>query len=248
MKRLLILALFVCTSTLAQERWAWRVGEHQVHADLYPAGPALVVVIHGTGGPDSRGRHYAQILNAQGVSALVVDYKTGIFSTVEERNRTRFLPMLQSTLAKVQQDKRFDPARIGLLGMSLGGVIALHTLDPIYNINVKAIVALYPNCQAYTKYGRWGYLSEIKNPTPTVIMYGQRDGLEEAKHCPALQANANWNLRVIELNNAEHGFDRNEPRFSYREPASPTGYLTLEYNAQAHTRASQIIGEFLKQL
>lgn len=230
----ILLALLLAVTQAHGETIQWSVDGHNPSGELTHVGPKVVVILHGTGGPDSRGRSYAQHLQAQGFSTLIVDYKTGIYSGPHDRNRVRFMPMLAQSI-KTLQSKGYSS--IGLLGFSLGGTLAVHAKDQFYNLPIRASVALYPVCKNYLAYGRWSHLSDPTtkyNSNPMLIVYGSKDTYGEGKSCPELgnKVSTLWNARFIELE-GHHGFDRNEPAMTFTDPDS-THPARIEYNANSH--------------
>ena len=87
-----------------------------------------VVMIHGTGGIDSRGAFYGDsILNA-GIAIFEADFRTGIYtSTLDRPKNETFLPMAFAALEQLRKLSSIDPNRIGIMGFSMGGGITLRT-------------------------------------------------------------------------------------------------------------------------
>ena len=250
MKHILTLVLVTLSFwAQASETIRWTSPEqYNLRADLYPKGPTAVVVIHGTGGVDSRGPMYAEALNRVGITALVVDFKTGIYQDGRDRNRHRFVPMLRSAL---DQLKARGYARIGVMGTSLGGVIAIHSLLESSGVDAQAFVALYPNCSMYLPGGTWPKFTEqpVKNK-PILIMWGDQDDFPDRTYCPQLKtATQHWSAEYVGYAQARHGWDRAMTTVTVPDPLSPTGRLTLEYNEAAHKDSlARILAFFAKNL
>jgi dienelactone hydrolase len=249
-KHILTLALISMTFwAQASENIRWTSPEnYNLRADLFPKGPTAVVVIHGTGGVDQRGSMYAESLNQAGITALVVDFKTGIYNNAHDRNRHRFIPMLRSA---VDQLKQKGYTRIGVMGTSLGGVITIHALLESSGIDASAFVALYPNCSMYLPSGPWPTFTQqaVKNK-PIMIMWGDQDDFPDRTHCPQLKsATEHWSATYVSYPQARHGWDRDAPTTIVPDPLSPTGLLRLEYNAEAHKDSlARIVAFFRKNL
>ena len=249
-KHILTLAL-VSMTLLAQasETIRWTSPEsYTLRADLYPAGAPAVIIIHGTGGVDSRGSMYAEALNRVGITAMVVDFKTGIYTNAFDRNRHKYIPMLRSA---VDQLKQKGHTRIGVMGMSMGGVITIHSLLESSGIDAKAFVALYPNCSMYLPGGQWPKFTEqpVKNK-PILIMWGDQDDFPDRAACPLLKlASQHWSAEYVSYPQARHAWDRNAGSVQVPDPLSPNGQLRLEYNAEAHKDSlARIIAFFTKNL
>lgn len=107
----------------------------QVPAELLlPAGtgkvPAMVVEHGSSGVTAAREYRYARELVAMGVAALVIDsFKPrGIANTVSHQEAVSAAEMAGDTFAALKvlaAHPRIDPARIGLVGFSKGGTVAL---------------------------------------------------------------------------------------------------------------------------
>jgi dienelactone hydrolase len=247
-KHILTLALISMTFwAQASERLRWTSPEnYRLSADLYPAGPRAVVVIHGTGGVDQRGSMYAEALNQAGITALVVDFKSGIYTNAHDRGRHRFIPMLRSAIDQLNQK---GYARIGVMGTSLGGVITIHAKLKSSGVKASSYVALYPNCGMFLPGGQWPTATEqAVESGPIMIMWGDQDDLPDRTECPRLeQRTGHWSAEYRGYPNARHGFDRQAPRTTVSDPTSPTGQLTLEYNEQATRDAVPRIVKFFQQ-
>jgi carboxymethylenebutenolidase len=96
----------------------------------------LVLVLHGSFGllPQYRPDivSFADALNAQGIAAALPHYLEvtgtapgpGVFSQIDAR-RNQWQDACSDALAALAGDERFDVARMGVLGFSLGGCLAL---------------------------------------------------------------------------------------------------------------------------
>lgn len=239
-------ALLLTLSFWAQaaETVRWTSPEnYALSAELHPAGPKAVVIIHGTGGPDVRGQIYARALNDAGITALVVDFKTGIYSTSFDRNRHQFIPMLRSAMDQLRARGYRD---IGVMGTSLGGVITIRSKMQRAGVNARAYVALYPNCSMYLEGGQWPTTTqEPVSPGPIMILYGEQDDFPDRTACPQLEARTgHWSAQYIVYGPAHHGFDRPAQPMTVPDPLSPTGWLTLKYHEAAARDAKQRIVKF----
>ena len=94
-----------------------------------------VLILHGSGGVDSRGDYYQDALNAANIATLQIDMWEA--RGVVGLGQRPALPILThpdafSALAFLSQQPNIAPARIGVLGFSWGGVMALATAEKQY--------------------------------------------------------------------------------------------------------------------
>jgi dienelactone hydrolase len=182
--------------------------------------PAMVIS-HGSGGilPE-REEEWAARLRAWGVATFVVDSfgPRGLGPTGEDQSR---LPLAASVadalhaLRLLATHPRIDPGRIGIMGFSKGGQVALYTaLDPFRRAVMGAEgprfalhVALYASCSI-------PYLGTPISAAPILLLLGGADDLTPAAHCARY---ADWlraeggDVRVLVLEGAHHGFDLPTP-------------------------------------
>src|SRR5690242_14588384 len=106
--------------------------------DHTSGGLPAVVIVHGSAGVDSRGGYYAEALNDAGIATLAIDMWaargwlggiTGRPSGVPET-----LPDAYGALKFLAEQSYIDIGRIGILGFSWGGVMALLTATQPYTL------------------------------------------------------------------------------------------------------------------
>jgi dienelactone hydrolase len=192
-----------------------RVEAESLYAHLFrPAarsrGPAMVIV-HGFGGvSDAREGFWARELAAFGVASLVVESFTarGVGSSIDDQSRVSTAQGLRdayAALAYLAQQEFVDPRRIGVMGMSWGGTVALRAADRRRQGDgpgFAASIPLYPGCVA-----------QYRNPRPGVpllVLIGERDDysgigscLEYVNRIRAAGGTAQLKLYP----GAHHGFD-----------------------------------------
>jgi len=155
--------------------------------------PAIVLV-HGTMGIDQRGELYRQPLLDAGIAIFEVDFKTGIFNGPMDRPKPdTFLPMAFAALKELRKLPSVDPNRIGIMGFSLGGNIALRTA---METNVKrwmgndegfvAFVMFYPVCNHFTK--EFEQSGSKLTGDPMIVFYGTEDAFGEDRAVPELKS------------------------------------------------------------
>lgn len=231
------LSLFVSFPALGQERIEFPAldGSMNVSGELFlPQGasgkvPAMVVV-HGTGGVDDRTRFFAKELPKQGIAAFVVDFKKGVFTSPTDRPRNAaFRPAAYAALRILRTRPEIDPARIGIMGFSLGGHLTLTTslvenqtrwigTEPGFRVHV----AYYPGCRFFIPQ----LTAASKIEAPLLAFWGTLDSYGDGEYCPklkdALTSVAKQELDLVAYENAHHGFDGSY-NGSYNDPAAING-------------------------
>lgn len=185
------------------------------------AGPVpAMVIMHGSGGiRDGREGAWADRLLAQGVATFVVDSFTprGIRVTSDDQGR---LPLAASVadgfaaLKLLATHPRIEPARIGVMGFSKGGQVALYTAlesfrgaAGIGDARFALHVALYSSCSI-------PYLSPAVDGSPIYFLLGGDDDYTPAAHCSRY---ADWfagkgaPVTRMVFPGARHGFDTPDP-------------------------------------
>ena len=154
--------------------------------------PAIVLV-HGTMGIDKRSLLYRKPILDAGIAIFEVDFKTGIYKSISDRpNPDIFLPLAFAAFKELRKLPSIDSNRIGIMGFSLGGQIALRTA---LESNRKqwmgadkgfvAFATFYPVCKAFIK--------ELdKNGSkltggPIIVIYGTNDSYGDGSAVPKLK-------------------------------------------------------------
>jgi len=186
-------------------------------ADRVPA----MVIAHGSGGLlPGREDAWARRLQALGIATFAVDSfgPRGIATTSRDQSRLSTMANLADALAALQllaTHPRVDPARIGVIGFSRGGQVALYSaLEPLRRAIVgddgprfAAHVALYPSCSI-------PYHAAQVTGAPILMLLGAADDYTPPRHC---RAYADWfrgrgaPVRAVEYAGAYHDFDVPEP-------------------------------------
>jgi dienelactone hydrolase len=178
--------------------------------------PAMVI-IHSSGGViDKIEGHYARSLANNGIAALVVHSFTprGVKSTANNQNLVNSWAMENdafAALAELQKDKRIDPNRIGIMGVSKGGLVAQNvafTLRQEARRTGKAAFALHvpivPDCSAQ-------FRTALTTGKPIFYMLGEQDEITLAKPCieyvGRIKAAGNSNVTYKVYPAARHGWE-----------------------------------------
>ena len=177
--------------------------------------PAMIIA-HGSGGiSEGRENAWAKRLGALGLATFVVDSfaPRGILSTADDQTQ---LPLAASVADALHAFRLLathpgvDPARIGVLGFSKGGQVALYSaLEPFRRAvldegqRFALHIGLYASCSV-------PYLSQAVTGAPMLLLLGGADDYTPAAHCARY---ADWfrgkgaEIRVVTYPGAPHGFD-----------------------------------------
>jgi dienelactone hydrolase len=217
--------------------------------------PAIVIV-HGSGGVDSRGEHYAAALNRAGVVTLEIDLwaPRHVRSAAERpRNVSETLPDAFAALSFLsEQPQEVDSARIGIMGFSWGGVVSMLSATQAnrdrYATGAQAFAAhapLYPVCWVYNRAP--GYEFTELTGAPVFIQAGTADTYDRPDRCLKLQqslpAAAQSLVNVRMHGGATHAWERREPDATINDPFShegqggPVDLRFSEHTTRASTEA-----------
>jgi dienelactone hydrolase len=218
--------------------------------------PAIVLV-HGTTGIDQRGELYRQPLLDAGIGIFEVDFKTGIYRGPMDRPKPdTFLPMAFAALKELRKLPTVDPNRIGIMGFSLGGNIALRTA---MESNVKqwigddkgfaAFALFYPVCNHFTK--EFEKSGSKLTGGPMIIFYGTEDSYGEGKAVPELKrllaTKYGFQVITVEYPGATHAFNLNGPDMNYLDPAAEGLKVHIKWNPEATNDSVTKVVTFLRE-
>ncbi len=215
-----------------------------------------IVLIHGTGGIDSRGTLYRGPLLLAGIAVFEVDFKTGNYTSPQDRPpNDAFVPAAFAALKQLRQLPNIDGKHIGIMGFSMGGGITIRTAleenrqrwlgsEPGF----AALVGFYPVCRYFIP--KVEHSSGLTG-APMIIFYGTADAYGEGKYVPELKAllqtKFHFDLATVEYANATHGFNLDAPPISYADPAATGGHGYMTYDAYATTDSISKVVEFLRR-
>lgn len=198
---------------------------------------AAVVILHGSSGVDFRGDFYARGLNEAGIATLEIDMweARGIQSASEQPPLPIFTyPDAFAALKYLSEHPDIDPAKIGVLGFSWGGVITMAAATETYaaqfggDLRFAAHVAHYPLCFCYNTPGFAGLEFTQLTGAPILVQIGEEDDYDEGSEpCYALRSSLNEQFQgLIDIKayeGAYHGFDRLQVPTTIEDPFSHRG-------------------------
>ena len=147
---------------------------------------AAVLILHGSSGVDARGDFYEAALNEAGIATLQIDmWQARGYSAPGQRPAAIYLtyPDAFSALAFLSKQPNIDPARIGVLGFSWGGLVSMGAAERLYastygnGLTFKAHVAHYPVCYA------WNDATLFAKLGLTPAQFGVRGSISPAPRC-----------------------------------------------------------------
>lgn len=212
------------------------LGSHSNRAAPYPA----VVVLHGCGGFSSHSAQIADRMGSWGYVALTVD-SLGPRGIASHCGGGLFLDQALDAYAArryLSQLDFVDPARVAVLGQSMGGAAALYTVDrdlaaQYFDERFRAAIAYYPGCG----------IPAASMTAPTLVLIGEADDWNPAERCREMVAHSRPDGATITLTvypGAYHAFD-----VAQLKPGIRSLGHWLEYNEPAARDAEQKLRAFL---
>lgn len=213
---------------------------------------AAVLILHGSAGVDSRGDYYARALNDAGIATLEIDYweARGVDGIA---NRPQ-LPILTypdtfAGLAYLSNLPNIDPARIGVIGFSWGGVMSLAAAESAYaaqfgnGLKFAAHVSHYPVCYGANNdaiLAAFGVDSAAAGTrfrsltgAPVLIQTGDRDDYDNgAEPCQAIpdqlfDPREKSLIKVRVYPDSTHAWDRLQVPVTANDPFADQGSFLL---------------------
>jgi len=222
-----------------------------------------VLICHGSDGVDGRGAFHAQALHAAGIASLEIDMwaARGAQRGAAGRPRSPIETLADAfgALKFLRAQPEIDPARIGVMGFSWGGVV---TLLSAVKANAEprlegqpgfaAHAAFYPVCWAYDAVPGLG-LSGLTG-APILIQTGDADAYDppgaDAALVARLKARGEAPVRGVTYAGATHGFDRDLPAQTINDPfahAGKGGPVLMAFQREAAEAArAEAVGFFLE--
>lgn len=192
---------------------------------------AAVVVVHGSSGDRTSGLVEARGLAAQGIGALVYDAPGHGESDGEVTWAEADRAALRAAVEFVRRQPGISASRVGLVGLSAGGVIATQVAAKDAGVRGLALVGTPTDLRELThhEYRKWGWLSigpallalkvhgaELDfeppkalvgglSPRPVLVVSGEVDGVVPPSMARALFDGAREPKQWLSLAGAGHG-------------------------------------------
>lgn len=223
---------------------------------------AAVLIVHGSGGVDSRGEFHATSLNEKGFVTLEVDLWAARGWVGKQRGRpaavAETLPDTFAALNYLQHLDGIDRDKIGILGFSWGGVVSMLVRNEFnqyqfgYGHGFAANVAFYPVCWVYNKVP--GYELENLVNRPLLIQTGELDDYDLPTSCDdwrqGLDDVAQDNVTIKVYKDAAHAFNTNASAIEVTDPFSHLGkggQVIMKSNAKARRQSGKATVEFFEK-
>jgi len=232
--------------------------------DDHPADRSMpaVLICHGSDGIDGRGGFYAPALHEAGLATLEIDMwaarGTGRGAAARPSSPIETLPDAFGALRFLAAQPEIDPARIGIMGFSWGGVVTLLSAVRRHADALRgngpgfaAHAANYPVCWLYNRVPAMA-LAGLTG-APLLIQTGEVDTYDDPDAGETLLATlAPDDARYVRQRThpgAGHGFDRDLPTKTITDPAAHSGAggeVLMAFNLAAATAARVEIAAFFK--
>ena len=209
--------------------------------------PAMVIS-HGSAGPQPKDvERWVRLFNQMGVAAFVVDSygPRGISNTMD--NQAQLSPAANDAdalfaLKLLSTDPRIDPKRIGQIGFSRGGGVALDmTLDAFRkgviddDTRFAALIGFYPSCAQLW----WEVPPPPLTGAPLMLALGEKDDYTPAQLCLNAADTMRRDGQAVEAHvypGAYHDFDNTRAYFKYAPGATtvrdcPQTMLDVQHDA-----------------
>jgi len=240
------------------DRAPWVAGKFRAPASGRP-GPA-VVICHGSDGVDGRGEFHARALNEGGIATLEIDMWAARGSTRGAAARpgspVETLPDAFAALRFLGRQPEIDPARVGVMGFSWGGVVTLLSATRRHADALRgeapafaAHAAFYPVCWAYLRVPALA-LTDLTG-APILIQTGDADAYDAPDGgealVQALRAAGGAPVRGVTHAGAGHGFDRDLPAQTIVDPFAHRGAggpVPMAFHRQAAEAARAEMARF----
>ena len=227
-----------------------------------------VIILHGSAGPSGREGGYAKVLNEAGIATLEPDQWSarGLKGGAEGRPRgvPETLPDVYGAKAFLAAHPAIDPARIGVLGFSFGGVATMLAATRDYNDRFApgapfaAYMPVYPVCWLYNKLPGYTFGNLVEAPlflvTGALDQY-DNDATSSETLVASLSPADKAKIRLRVMADAHHGFDMPGVDIAANDPMGHRGAggsITMRYHpmaaVQCHHAAAEFFSETLKQM
>ena len=199
-----------------------------LHLPERPGGPSpcMVILTSSAGVQRHREHYYADLLSQAGVAALIIDSFTGrgVRRTVADQTLVSAAQMegdAFAALALLRSDPRIDPVRIGIMGVSKGGVATLNAaiavrqrwrngFPHLFDLHVAICPGATAQHRDATTHGR-----------PMFLMLAARDDYTPAElaveYASRMRTAGNERIKVKVYGAAYHGWESIGPVFDIKD-------------------------------
>jgi dienelactone hydrolase len=228
-----------------------------------PKSPA-VILLHGSAGPSTREGGYAELLHAAGFVTLEPDLWScrGLAGGSEGRPKTiaETLPDLYGARAFLAARPDVDSARIGVIGFSFGGVMAMLAATRAHNDaflssgGFAALMPVYPACWTYNQIPGHEFRDLVD--APLFIVTGGLDQYDDdpgaaLKLVDALSPAERARVRTHVFDGAHHCFDMPGVDVVVQDPMSHRGTggdVVMRHNPQAMAQSHKLCVDFFSEV
>ena len=236
----------------------WSVAGNLRYPESASESAPAVLILHGSAGIDSRGELHARALNAAGFITLELDLWAARGWMADRSGRPagvpETLPDAFAALRFLSEMPEVDGTRIGVMGFSWGGVMAMLAASE-QNIEkygsgrrFAAHAPFYPVCWAYDRVP--GYELGDLTQAPVLIQTGALDDYDEASTCLELNQRYERAFEVIVYPDAHHGFNSLGVDMQVEDPFSHLGrggVVRFKSNPVARAAAVLRVTEFFQR-
>jgi dienelactone hydrolase len=240
------------------------LGELRVPPSTRDRLPA-VLIVNSSPGMDGRGAFYAEALNGAGIATFEIDMMQGKGMPASPRDH---MPHAYASLRFLAAHPRIDPARIGVMGFSWGGIVSLMTSSEELTrkhsdgkLRFAAHLGVYPICWRHgamlapnNKYSDPTVYQRVTG-SPVHILAGDKDDYDEPDSCDkflaALPAQARPHFSLTVYPGATFAWDSRFGSASYSMGARQDkgGIVTVVANEEVARRSRHFAaGYFTKNL
>lgn len=224
-----------------------------------------VLVLHSRAGIDGTGMFYTEALNRAGIATLEIQMFQG--AAQMPRDSRQNLPHAFGALKYLAENPAIDAERIGVMGFSRGGGLAIMTATQTYGdmytngkFRFAAHLSLYPACVPHQGVAEGKWMAFEKGAydkwtgKPVHILAGEQDDYDvDADACQrfvqSLPVEARSNFGVTVYPGVTHGWEIPGERTYYHDVAfkGKGGNVRYRYDSKAADQSRQFAVEFFRK-